>query len=112
MIILYFFLRSRALLIVKNKNNQPIPEDLRLIIEEKIADIFDDKPVTTICELTLSTLKIIGKDKEIQVTCTLAHIKNPVHISAAAENYYKTIDIAQSKLRRAIHKAKVKSNQA
>lgn len=98
-------------IIVKNKNKQPIPQDLQIIIEEKVTDVFKDKPETTICEATLSTLKNTGANKEIQINCTLAYIKNPVHICAVAENYYATIDIAQNKLKRAIHRAKVKSNQ-
>lgn len=98
-------------IIIKSKNKPPIPQDLRLIIEENILEVFDENQETTICELTLATNQTVGANKEIQITCTLAHIKNPVHVTAAAENYYKTIDIAKGKLKRAVHRAKVKSGQ-
>lgn len=99
-------------IIIKSKNKQPVPQDLRLIIEEKIMDVFKENQETTICELALAANKTVGATKEIQITCTIAHIKNPVHITASSENYYKTVDVAQGKLKRAIHRAKVKSNQA
>lgn len=97
-------------LIIKNKNKYQIPQDLQLIIEENTAQLFVDKPEPSICEVTLLTNNEAGEDKEIQITGTIAHIKNPVHISASSNNYYKTFDIALNKLKRAVHKAKIKSN--
>ncbi len=94
-------------IIIKGRHIE-VPEDLKSYIEDKISNIVENLEEPNVCDVILmdSNGNRGGIDKEVHITCTLPHIKNPVFVSEKSDDFYKTIDLVGDKLKRALHNAK------
>ncbi len=94
-------------LIIKGHNIE-IPDDLKTYIDGKISSVTQDLDEPSVCEVTLldNNGHRGGEDKEVHIACTIPKVKNPVFVSTASNDFYKTIDIIEDKLARALHNAR------
>lgn len=89
-------------------HNIDVPDDLKVYIEEKINNVAGDLKEPSVCEVMLTDNNGHrgGEDREVRVTCTLPHVKNPVFVSVKSDNWFKSVDLIEAKLKRALHNAK------
>ena len=94
-------------IIIKGLHGLAIPEDITIYTHNKIEELLCDLVDPTICEVVFDdTHSRDAENKNIHITVTSSHIKNPIHIELSAKNYYTAIDTAAAKLSRALHHAK------
>lgn len=94
-------------IIIKGLHGFSVPADIKAYAQEKVESHLNDLSEPTICEITCDDSPNRGKlTKNVRITVTSPHIKNPVHIEHGALNFYAAIDTAADKLARALHHAK------
>ena len=95
-------------IIIKGRNVE-VPEDLHAYIEDKVGSVFENNlKEPTVCDVVLADENGPkgGLDRLVHITCNIPNIKNPVYVAESSEDYYKTIDLAADKLKRAFHNAR------
>lgn len=95
-------------IIIKGRQKIVLPQDLKEYINSKISKVTSDLKEPTVCEVTLLDTNGPrgGIDKIVRISCSVADIKNPVFVETINKDFFKSVDLAQSKLARALHKAK------
>lgn len=94
--------------IIINSRNAEVAEGLKDYISAKIGIVILEQKQPTVCEVTLidEPSHRGGDTKEIHISCTLPNVKNPIFVSQSGDDFYKTVDLIEDKLKRALHKSK------